>query len=926
MSDLPSGTVTFLFTDIENSTRLLTDLGRDTFVRCLVDHDALMRDAIAGAGGVVVNPEGGAFFVVFSTAPAAIAAVAEAQHSLQGHAWPGGADIRVKMGVHTGTGVIGGDDYTGIDVHRAARIASVGSGGQVLLSEASAAIARPSLPTSVSIEALGEYRLKDLDTEPLYQLHIEGLISDFPPLETSGTKPSNLPVLSTSFVGRDKELTEVDGLIRTARLVTISGVAGAGKTRLALQVAGALSDEFEDGVWFVELSTVTDPSLIATETAYALGAQERQGAAIRDTLLEFLASREALLVIDNCEHLILAAAEFVNDLLQAAPDCKVIATSRELLRVGGEMAYRLHALSLPEDVSNLGPLELGEYDAVRLFVERGRAVRPDFAMEPETAQAIAEICLRLDGMPLAIELAAAQLRSFAPRQIADHLGERLQIHTDGPRTAVPRQQTLDAAIDWSYRLLDDRERLMFERLSVFKGGFDLDAVQAVCSGEGIGPFGAFSLVSALVDKSLIMADIGGEVARYRLLGMLRQFSADRLDERGETGEIRRRHAEYSLTLAEEAEPNLRGKREKEWRDRTIRELENLGLAMEWSIDVGEPELGMRIAGAMWRFWKVTFRFSAGVRWLGEMYEAGPDVDEAVRAKVMVGLGTLTSYTDAPDTAGALLEGAIEIYRELDAQGTDHELIRHGYASAILSLATNIWQHDQDFDRATELWNEALEVAKRTGDMADASTALGNLAEAAALAGDIESARSGYLQSIKASRSLNSTHRTVEAIALSAIFEMSVDEPARAIALLDDAIDLARSADLPFWDDFCLAMRSLAINDLGEPDALSQFREHVARLFSNNEFRATFYYQLPLVLGRADLEHSAGHANRAAMLLGVLEVLEETNSPLEPIFEGTRRSRLIEALTIELGVEGFAEAVVRGKALSEAEIINLTIGV
>jgi predicted ATPase len=827
------------------------------------------------------------------------------------------------MGLHTGTGMLGGDDYIGIDVHRAARITAASFGGQVLLSASTAAIVGPDLPEGVGIESLGEHRLKDLDAEPLYQLTVLGLVSEFPPLEAPQMKPTNLPLMPTSFVGRDEELSDVQELIRVRRLVTVSGVAGAGKTRLALEVATTLSNEFSDGVWFVDLSTVTNPASVAAEAAHALGIRERLGTSARDTLFEYLSQREALLVIDNCEHLIGAVAEFVSDLLAVALECRVIATSRELLRTAGEFAYRLHSLSLPDDVPDLDSLELGRYDAVRLFVERAIAVDPDFSITTETAPAIAEICLRLDGMPLAIELAAAQLRSFTPQQIAAHLDQRFQILASGLRTAVPRQQTLAAAIDWSYQLLEDRERLIFERLSVFRGGFDLDAAQEVCSGDGIDAFGVFNLVSALADKSLIIADVGGDLARYHLLEMLRQFAWDRLEVAGTTDLVKRRHTEYFVTLAEEAEPNLRGESEKEWRDRIDLELDNLELAMEWSLDAGEPVLGLRIAGAIWRFWKVTFRFSTGAQWLGRVLEAGATVDKAVRAKALVGLGTLMSYTDDPGSARALLEEAIEIYRELEEQDTDPAVLNRGYAPAVISLATNIWQHEQDFDRATELWSEALEIARRTGDDVSASLTLGNLAEAAARAGDLERARDGYSESVKASYALNSTHRTVEAITLSAVFEMSIDEPARAIVLLDDAITLAQSHDLPFWDDFGMAMRAVATHDLGQPGAMERFVDHAAKLFADDEFRATFYYQLPLVLGRADLELGEEHPDRAAVLLGVLDVFERENSPMEPIFEGTRRRRLLEALEAELGVEGFAEARARGRSLSRGEAIELT---
>ena len=926
MIDLPSGTVTFLFTDIEDSTRLLIDLGQDTFVRSLAEHDALLDGAITNAGGVNVRSQGGgAHFAAFPTAVAALEAAIEAQTLLQHHAWPEGTDFRVRMGMHTGTGTLGGDGYIGIDVHRAARIASAGYGGQVLLSAATASIVGPSLPQDVQLVDLGHHRLKDLDPESLHQLKIVGLMSEFPPLKSLGTHPTDLPVIATSFVGRDQELADVRRLISESRLITLTGVGGAGKTRLALEAATIVSDEFPDGVWFVELSTVTDPDLVATETAYALGIQEQQREAVRDTLLGHLARKTALLVVDNCEHVISAAAEMVNDVLSAAPACKVLATSRELLRVGGEIAYRLSAMSLPGDVSGLAPLELGQFDAVRLFVERAITIKPDFSITTENAPAIAEICRRLDGLPLAIELAAAQLRSFSPQQIAGHLDRRFQVLTGGLQSTVPRQQTLAAAIDWSYRLLEHREQAMFEKLAAFQGGFDLEAAQYVCVGDGLDAVDVFELVSALVDKSLLVADVSGGAARYRLLETLRQFARDRLEDAGAIDLVQRSHAEYFMRLAEQAEPNLFGQGEKEWRDRMILELDNFHLAMEWSLEAGEPELGMRLAGAMWRFWKNTFRFSAGVRWLSR-FEAGTDVDKIVRAKVMLGLGTLESYTDSPGEAGELLEGAIEIYRELDEQGVEPEQLRHGYPSAVISLATNIWQYERDFERATELWSEALEIARRIGDLTGASLALGNLAEAAANAGDIEKARAGYTESIEASYALDSTHRTVEAIIFSGVFELSIDEPALSIALLDDAIDMARSGELPFWRDFGLAMRAVAAHDLQEPSARDRFIEPVARLFADAEFQATFYYQLPLVLGRADLERGEGHLDRAAMLLGVLAALEEANSPLEPIFEGTRRTRLLRALAAELGDAELAGALARGKALSRRDAIKLTADV
>ncbi len=918
-------TLHFLFSDIEGSTRLW-EAHPEAMKTALARHDDQMLKAVVTHDGVLFKNTGDGAAAVFDSADAALVAAAEAQRALGATVHPEVGVLKVRMAVHSGTAEERDSDYFGPPLSRVARLMAAAHGGQVLASLVAERLASSLLPKDLALRNLGEHRLRDMARrEAVFQLIGEGLVADFPPLRTPDEMPNNLPVMPTSFVGRDQELVEIGKLIRGARLVTLTGVGGAGKTRLALQVAAGFVDEFVDGVWFVGLDTVTNPDLVATEVADALGIQEQPGTAIGDTILEYLARKAALLVVDNCEHLISAAAEFVDALLTAAPDCRVIATSRELLGVGGEVAYGLPSMSLPTDVSDIGPRDLGRYDAVRLFVERAVAAKPGFHITTETVPAIAEICRRLDGIPLAIELAAARLRSFTPQQIADHLDQRFQILTSGLRTAAPRQQTLAAAIDWSYRLLEEREQVLFQRLAVFQGGFDLEAAQDVCSVDRLGEFDVLELVPVLVDKSLVKANVGGDAARYRLLETIRQFASDRLSESGATDVIQRRHAEYFMSLAEEAEPNLRGGSEKVWWDRINLELDNLRLAMGWSLDAGEPELGMRLAGAMWRYWKVTFRFSEGARWLGRMFEAGIEVDKIVRAKVMLGLGTLISYMDDPGAAGVLLEGAIEVYRELDAQGVEPELLRHGYASSLISLATNIWQYDQDFDRATELWSEALEVARRMGDSAGASLVLGNLAEAAARAGDVESARAGYIESIEASYALDSTHRTVEAILLSAVFELSIDEPARAIALLNDAIDLARSGDLQFWEDFGRAMRAVAAHDFGEQEARQRFVEHVAKLFADPEFQSTFYYQLPLVLARADLEHSAGHSDRAAVLLGVLERLEEESSPMEPIFEGRRRSRLLEALAAELGEDGFAEALAQGKALSRNEATKLAAG-
>jgi len=916
-------TLHFLFSDIEGSAHLW-EAHAEAMNAALATHDDQIRKAIESNDGVLFKHTGDGVVAVFDAASDALVAAAAAQRALASTVNPDVGSLKVRMAVHSGSAEERDGDFFGPPLNRAARLMAAAHGGQVLSSLVSERLASSMLPDDLSLRDLGEHRLRDLaQPETVFQLVGDGLSPSFPPLRTPDLVPNNLPVMATSFVGRHQEHVEVDKLIRGARFVTLTGVGGAGKTRLALHVAATLGEEFPDGVWFIELATVTDPDLVATEIADALGVQEQPGRPIRDTLLEHLAGKAALLLVDNCEHVISAAAELVEAILTLAPNCRIIATSRELLGVGGEVAYGMRSMALPRDVSDIDPVQLGRYDAVQLFLERAAAAKPDFHMTADSAPSIAEICRRLDGMPLAIELAAARLRSFTPQQIAEHLDQRFRILTGGARTALPRQQTLAAAIDWSFRLLEERERVLFERLSVFQGGFDLEAAQQVCADESLDEFDVFELVPVLVDKSLINADVGGNAARYRLLETIRQFARDKLDEAEATDAVRRRHAEYFMGLAELAEPNVRGEREKEWWARLDTEIDNLRLAMEWSLEAAEPELGMRTAAAIWRFWWFQFRFSEGVHWLRRMFDAGGDVEGFVRAKTMLGLGTLSGFLNDSDTASEMLEGSIELYRELDEQGADPALLRYGYSAALINLSATVEQGN--FKRQTELNSEALEIARRVGDEAGEAVALGNLAESAAEAGDVEGARSGFIASIEASRALNSSQRTVEAISQSAFFEMSIDESERAISLLDDAISLARSGDLPIWEGFAAAMRAMAAHDRGEPGSRDKFVEHSARLFADSEFRSTLWFHLPLALARADLEFGAGNAERAGILLGVLETLEEDFAPIDLMLEGSRRSRLLDAAVEAIGKDGLAAAISRGRALSRDEAIELTAG-
>ncbi len=594
MTQLPTGTVTFLFTDIEGSTRLLQRLG-DAYARALGESQTLLRGAWAAHDGAEVDTQGDAFLVAFSSAPQAVAAAAEGARALASHPWPDGASLRARMGLHTGTAQLVGGHYIGLDVHRAARIAAAGHGSQILLSQATRELAAQALPAGCELRALGAHRLKDLQRpEPLSQLVLAGLPADFPPLKSLDLHHSNLPVQPTPLLGREEQVAALTALLRRdgARLVTLTGPGGIGKTRLAVQVAAELIEDFPDGVWFVRLSRLVDPALVLPTIAQTLGLKEQGSTPFAETLRAHLTEKRLLLLLDNVEQVVAAASE-VARLLEACAGVKALVTSRIPLRLRGEREYALAPLPLPERGSGQLARELSQYAAVALFIERAQAARADFTVTAANAPAIAEICARLDGLPLAIELAAARVKLLPPEALLARLVHSLTLLTGGARDLEERQQTMRAAIAWSEDLLTPEERSLFRRLAVFAGGATLEAVEAVC----LAPTGAEPLdldalegLGALVDQSLVQqrAEEGedGE-PRFGMLQVIHEYALERLAASGETsGEaeaLRRAHAAYYLALAERAKPVLFGPEEGVWVKRLEREHDNLRAALAWAL-------------------------------------------------------------------------------------------------------------------------------------------------------------------------------------------------------------------------------------------------------------------------------------------------------------------------------------------------------
>jgi predicted ATPase/class 3 adenylate cyclase len=670
--NLPTGTVTFLFTDIEGSTRLLQALGpryRDVLER----HAAILREALAAHAGVEISTEGDSFFAVFGSAPRAVAATVVAQRALASEPWPEGSRVRVRMGLHTGEGQRGGADYVGIDVHRAARVAAAGHGGQVLLSAATESLVADSLPEGVSLRDLGVHRLKDLEQpERLAQLVIPGLEQTFPALRSLET-PSNLPTELSSFIGRQRELDEISRLLASARLLTLTGPGGTGKTRIAIRVAANLGPRFEDGVYFVDLAPLTDPALVGPTIARSLGLSDDAERPMTDVLTAYLLPRELLLVLDNFEHL-LPASELVDGLLAAAPKLKTLVTSRSLLNLYGEQSFAVPPLALPDPTHLRNLADLSSNEAVTLFLERARVARPDFVLTQESAQAVAEICVRLDGLPLAIELTASRIRLLEPREILARVQQHLPVLTGGPTNLPARQRTLRATIEWSYELLQRQEQPLFGRLAVFTGGCTLEAAEAVCNPDGELGLNTLDGLASLVEQSLVRRYDQASESRFGMLETIREYAHDKLEADATLDAVAARHSGYYRDLAEIAEGHFMGPEQVAWLDRFEREHDNVRAALTHALEADDAETGLRLAAALWRFWQQRGYLREGRSWLEAVLALDPRTVSQARAKAYIALGGLAYWLSDVDATERAYESAVSASRQLGDRDTEGEAL------------------------------------------------------------------------------------------------------------------------------------------------------------------------------------------------------------------------------------------------------------
>jgi len=693
---LPTGTLTLLFTDIEGSTRLELALGTSRYGELRERHRSLLRQAWSRHGGVEVGTEGDSFFVVFERPSGAVAAATDAQRALAVESWEPDGIVRVRMGMHTGEVSVVGGSYVGTAINRASRIASAAHGGQVIMSAATRTLIGDNLPDGASLRDLGAHRLRDLpDAERLFQLEIDGLPTAFPPLR--GQIGDSLPVQLTSFVGRDTELATAERLLSTSRLLTLTGPGGTGKTRLAIALAQRAADMYPDGVVFVPLAPIDDPMLVPTTIARALGIAEIGTRPSLDLVAEHLGDRQVLLVVDNFEQ-VLSAAPIVADLLRRAPNTTVLLTSRAVLHVSGEQEYEVPGLPAPPDLDRLpaadvarlpGPLRRGEadaigrFEAVGLFVARARSVQPGFSLDERSAGAVARITARLHGMPLPIELAAARVKLLSPETILARLDDQLGLLASTARDLPERQRTIRGAIGWSVDLLAPPEQLLFARLGVFVGGFDVEAAVVVCRGGELDELAVEDGLAALVDQSLVRR-IPGSWARTELLEPIREYAEERLASTGDLEALRDIHARHYLAIAEAAEKRLAGDEQRTWLDRLDRDRDNFRAAIGWAIERPLPAEAQRLAFALWRFWQRRGYLDEGSARLGAILDAPWSADDpALRAKSLEALGGIRYWQGRIDEARPLYHEATTVWRSLDdRRELANALYNESYALAI----------------------------------------------------------------------------------------------------------------------------------------------------------------------------------------------------------------------------------------------------
>jgi len=892
VGQLPTGTVTFLFTDLEGSTRLWED-HPEAMKAALARHDEILREAITAHDGHVVKTTGDGVHAAFAGAPEAVRAAIDAQLALSAATWDATGPLRVRMGIHTGAGELRDGDYYGTALNRAARLMSVAHGGQILVSLATEELIRDSLGDRVELVDLGEQQLRDVvRPERVFQIAHPDLRRDFPDLVSTASVQGNVPPQITSFVGREDDLSRVEELLETAPLVTVIGVGGVGKTRLALQVAADLAELFSEGAWFCDLAPVPDDESVALAIATSLQMTVSSGKSVADSVPQFIGRKHLLLVLDNCEHVIDAVGSMAETIVRACPNARLVATSREGLAVEGERLWPLRPLTLPREDDP----DAAASAPVQLFMDRVRALRPDFALDDSNAGAVLQICRQLDGLPLAIELAAARARSLAPRDIAERLDQRFSLLSGGRRRGLARHETLRAAVDWSYDLLDDDERAVLERVAVFAGGFTLDAAEAV-----LGDASVLDVLSRLVDKSLVNADDQYESTRYSLLETIRQYSLEKLDGSGQSAAARDAHLAYFVEFAARAGAGLVSADEFAWQERTEADLDNIRAAAAWAAETGDFDAALRLATAFseqaWlRYrWGLLLLADSATRIDGARNHPLWPLGHALAAVLRVVEGDY--------------DGAVAMANEALAAAADDDLLGEAKAETVLG---DVGLRDARFD-AAEHFERARDLARQAGSKAAEVTcqyllahalpnrgadhldhALRAAEQARALArdtgcptlmgqGDMAYGyvlamrrEPGAVEPLKAAAELRSVNRS-GALAVLALYQSWNGTPLEAVEALEEAIQNGHETGDPSQITIAVDIASALLLRYGDAEA-----------------------------GAVLLGSVSGGALPRAGRAGV---------------PGQRRDRAIARMREQLGEDGLAREQARGAAMSYDEVMD-----
>jgi len=925
-------TLTFLATDIEGSTALLRRLGDDAYSRVLAEHHEIVRTSLEAHGGREEGTHGDSFFVVFSSTSSCVAAAIDIQRRLGEQALPGGEKLLVRMGIHTGEASNTVTGLVGYEVHRTARIANVAHGGQILLSSAASSLVRNSLPEGVSLLPLGAHRLKDLgQPEEISQVVVADLASDFPGLKSldNAGMANNLPTSLSPFVGRIQEISEIAELIRSSRLVTLTGSGGSGKTRLALQVAAELLDGSAEGVWFVMLDSIGDPDMVPTAVYDALKLSKENSFPSNELLADILKEQDILVVLDNCEHVVGAVAKLADLIGRSCPKVRLIATSREPLGVNGEVVYRVRSLSLPED--NVESVEdLAGYDAIDLLVARAKSYDRSFSVDDANAAILASICRRLDGIPLAIELAASRLTSMSLEDLHKRLDQRFRLLTGGGRNALPRQQTLGAMVAWSYNLLTDVEREILRRLTVFVGGFDIDAVESICSSESVDSLEAVELIGSLVNKSLVVAERNSSGVRFHLLETIRQYALEQMlqiDGAEAVSDVGRRHALFYLALCEEAESSFAGgPNQVKWLSRVNDEWGNIQAAFSTFTDQEDNEAVLRIESALFHF-LMTRRFSLPATPIMSALEKTRHSSSLLRAESLrktsdlianrrIELGPIAATLTVQRE---LIDEALRIAQDL----RDERLL----CFALLSLG-RILQLEEQSDEANQVLIEALELARTLGDDATLGFALTANWRHRQYSSDVDALLAEAVDCFRRAQNLIGLSRALHLYSTT-MWEHALLGDVRlqaGVVMEEEVLEIARS----IGDDFSatLAIGNMGIVafamgdiDVGEEYSRRCLQTHRRMGEPNWQASCIIYISSYVAISRGDF-------TRGAQLYGAAQLLQEQFPPFAGFSWADVELQMIEEygerLHDVLGEESFKREVSTGRTLPYDDVFRLAL--